>query len=606
MIKTVNVCSAESASRLAIPDFEATHALSSHETAATRSPAQYLFIFVAWAATVAWFHPRLAGLLTIAEGPLQWAALAWFVLFIEIAWLYAWFNVSVIVFGAFYRWHAYAPPVPATRAESLPVALLYTTCNDFVEASALSCVQQDYPHFTVYLLDDSTLPEFRARIDAFARAYPGIVRVVRRPNRRGFKAGNLNHALEHHASEPYFALVDADELLPRDFLARLVPYLAREPGCGFVQANHRVNASQRSPLGRDLGVGIDIHWRWYHPLRNRYGFVMLLGHGALIRRQAWLAARGFPELVSEDLAFAVRLRERGYYGRFAEDVVCLEDFPETVRAFRVRHMKWTRGTCEFLTRMFWPLVRARGISLTEKLDIIFPTLNMPLTFFFFLFVLDANLLLLGWFGEVRPITFVIGAQEFVLPVIAPHGAFTALGSTDFYAITLLTLLSPMLCFMIDLAHRPVRLLRFLAKSTALYGALAPLSSIGVLFYLVTGRANFLVTGDNTVERRSVNGARGLMKSLAINSHPDEMAVQVFEIGCGLVLITMAAISVQPALLGLGIAYLVLPLLHRFGWSHPVIEKLVLLPFVFIAVGLGLNGLALTGMQGVFFGFGFHF
>src|SRR5947208_677649 len=38
--------------------------------------------------------------------------------------------------------------------EAMPVAILYTTKNDFVEAAALSCVHQQYVNFHVYILDD--------------------------------------------------------------------------------------------------------------------------------------------------------------------------------------------------------------------------------------------------------------------------------------------------------------------------------------------------------------------------------------------------------------------------------------------------------------------
>ncbi|MBK8544140.1 MAG: glycosyltransferase [Caulobacteraceae bacterium] len=136
--------------------------------------------------------------------------------------------------------------------------------------------------------------------------------------------------------------------------------------CGFVQANHRSRPDDESPFARDLGVGIDIHWKWYQPLRNRYGFVMFLGHGALLRRSCWQGSRWLPEIVSEDLGYAIALRERGYYGRFVEDVVCQEEFPATVRAFRIRHVKWTRGTCEFLHQWMARLVRAKNITTTEN------------------------------------------------------------------------------------------------------------------------------------------------------------------------------------------------------------------------------------------------
>lgn len=172
-------------------------------------------------------------------------------------------------------------------------------------------------------------------------------------------------------------------MLPPDFLRRLVPHLVADDRCGFVQANHESNPDRSSPLGNCMGIGVDIHWRWYQPLRNRYGFVMLLGHGAVLRRTAWEEVGGFPELVSEDLAFAVRLRERGWHGHFAADVVCYEDFPETVRDFRVRHIKWTRGTCEFLSKEVGRLIRSPNILTVEKLDILLPTLSLPLSLLYF-------------------------------------------------------------------------------------------------------------------------------------------------------------------------------------------------------------------------------
>ena len=37
---------------------------------------------------------------------------------------------------------------------------------------------------------------------------------------------------------------------------------------------------QKANWQNHLGAGIDIHWEWYQPLRNDFGFVMFLGHGA--------------------------------------------------------------------------------------------------------------------------------------------------------------------------------------------------------------------------------------------------------------------------------------------------------------------------------------
>lgn len=593
-------------------------------------PHLYLCVLALWLAVVAWFHPHLAQLFDLGTTPGTKLAIGFFLLFIEVAWIYAAYNIAVVGFGAWRRVRAralrVAPPGsegPAAASaiaggERPPVALLYTTCNDFSEAAVESCLAQRYPHCRVYILDDSSETAYRERVDAFARVRPQRVQIVRRADRRGYKAGNLNHALREVAREPLFVLVDADEILPPDFLPRLVPRLLAMPDCGFIQANHRSNPDSPSALARDLGPGVDSHWRWYHPVRNEYGFVMLLGHGALVRRETWLDAEGFPEIVSEDLAFALRAREVGWRGVFAEDVVCYEEFPADVRAFRIRHMKWTRGTCEFLARESGRLLRSRRLSWVEKLDILLPTLNLPLSLLFFIFVIDANIVLSSLFGRIDHMSWVIGGQEWQVPVLRLDPRFEVLNRGDLFAVTLLALVSPILCFAIDMWQRPRRLLAFLARSTALYGALGPLSSIGVLLFASTRRAVFHVTADGARAPRSDGAAAGErgaapmvrlmgeLRGFAYRSHPDQALVQAIELVCGATLVWLAFVSLQIAFLGLALAYLMLPLLHHVRWDAPLVRAVVYVPLALILTGVALGGLSLFGVQTVFFGYGFHF
>ncbi len=590
-------------------------------------PDLYVAIFSTWVVALIWFHPRLAGLLALTEGPLSWSAMAFFILFVEIAWLYGFYNVWVIVFARIYQWvyqsrDKEGEAGPALRsADFPPVALLYTTYNDFVEESAASCVAQDYPHFTVYILDDSTDPLFQEKVDTFARKHPERVCVVRRTDRRGFKAGNLNHALSGAASqESFFALADADEILPSDFLTRLAPRLLADPTCGFIQANHRANPHAASPLAQAMGPGIDIHWRWYQPLRNRFGFVMLLGHGALLRRRCWEEVGGFPEMVSEDLAYAIRIREKGWMGRFAQDVVCYEDFPDSIAAFRIRFMKWTRGTCELLSMEMRRLLFSSHISLAEKCDILFPTLNLPLSIFYFLFLIDANLLIPALFSDPRPLTLAVGGSEFILPMRRLHPGFSVVYSVDFFLITLLSLLSPILCFIIEMARKPLKLFKFLCRSTTVYSALGPISSLGVFSYLLTRKATFFVTGDRTGQSAQRQGhqkgeaadlsplhkIRSGFRRLLLESHPSLLTVQSFELLCGVVFGLAGLFLANISFFGLSLAFILQPMMHRIGWEHPLVRPLIYLPFSLIIVGVALGGLALIGIQPIFFGYGFHF
>ena len=597
---------------------------ATRQMAAAPRPTLYLFVFAVWMAAVVWFQPRLLLLLDMAYNTPSWVALCLFVGFINFAWLYGIYNVSIVGFAIFYqiqrKWapaRIPTPPAPAIPLENLPpVAILYTTCNDFVEESVLSCVQQDYPRYTVYILDDSSDAGYKQQVDRFARRYPGLVRVVRRPDRKAFKAGNLNHGLAEAATdEPYFAIADADEILPSDFLSKLVPVLEHDPSCGFVQANHRANPNSTSALSKSLGVGIDIHWKWYQPLRNDYGFVMFLGHGALLRRKCWEEIDGFPDIVSEDLGFAIHAREKGYRGRFVEDVICYEDFPDNVRAFRIRHMKWTRGTSEFLRKKMGWLLRARNISWTEKLDVLFPTLNLPLTLVYFLFMLNANLALPLFFGFRQDLTFVLGGQEFLFPIVTLHQGFEVIYDWDFFAITLLTFFAPVLSFIVALAHQPLKLFRFLSHSTALYAALSPLSSIGVLAYMISGKAFFLVTGDvnqQEYQGKSAGGAFSFRKmkhswqQFLAKSHPDTRLVQGVEIVVGLLFTCLALLMFQISFFGLCLAFLLLPLMHHLPWNHRFVKVAVYVPFILIMLGVFLSGLSMFGMKAVFFGYGFHF
>ncbi|MEZ4927206.1 MAG: glycosyltransferase [Saprospiraceae bacterium] len=598
--------------------------VSSQPMAAAPSPAMYLSIFACWLAALWWFQPRLLLLLDMAYNLPSKLAIWTFIGFIDFAWLYGMYNLGVIAFAFFYRItgkKSALGQIPAhidlTAMPQPAIALLYTTCNDFVEESVESCVRQHYNNYKVYILDDSSQQSFKDQVDAFAARYPDRVTVVRRPDRKGFKAGNMNYGLANHAiNEPYFAIADADEILPTDFLSKTVAIMESDPTCGFVQANHRANPNDSSALAKSLGVGIDVHWKWYQPLRNDYGFVMFLGHGALLRRSVWEKIGGFPHIVSEDLGFAIHARELGYRGRFLEDIICYENFPDTVRAFRIRHMKWTRGTSEFLKKKMGFLIRARNISLTEKLDILFPTLNLPLTLLYFLFMINANLALPYFFGFSQDITFVVAGSEFRMPMIALNPDFQVIYGWDFYLITILTFFAPVLSFIVALLHKPLKLFKFLSHSTAIYAALTPLSSLGVIAYFISGKAFFLVTGDqkqaeHTGKNQSMSNGffsklRLSWKNFLAKSHPDTRIVQGFEILTGLGFGLASLMMFQISFMGLCVAFLLLPLLHHVKWDNRFMRKLVYLPFLLIMAGVLLSGFSVFGMKAVFFGYGFHF
>jgi hypothetical protein len=210
----------------------------------------------------------------------------------------------------------------------------------------------------------------------------------------------------------------------------------------------------------------------------------------------------------------------------------------------------------------------------------------------------AAIVLPATIGERNVMTIEAWQGSFQIPVMLMPPEMNILYTWDFFLITVCALLSPILCFILEMWRTPIRLFRFLTHSTALYAALAPLSTISVLGYAFTRKARFLVTGDNSDSQRG--------GSIWNETHPDSKGVQRFEWFAATVFAIGALASFQIALFGIAIAYGLISVMHNSDWGRPGLQTLVWLPFSFIATGLALGGMGLFGMQAVFFGFGFHF
>jgi len=387
------------------------------------------------------------------------------------------FNVVVNVVS-----HRLRDPRPTAVTARPSVAVFYCTYNDFERSAAETLLDLTYPNLAIWMLDDSTDPEHRQRVDAFARdaARRGKpVQVVRRPDRSGFKAGAINHALALLPKNvAYVAIADSDERLVPDFVQRCLAHFTRED-IAFVQANHVAYNKESGWFTRYLGIGVDLHWRHYQRYRNRYGTVNMLGHGAIVRRDVLDRLGGFPLFTCEDLAFTVKARLAGYRGAFAADVVCGETFPEDFSAMRRRHFRWSWATVEFLRHHLRPILRGK-IPVHEKMDILLPSVNLPAVF-----------LLVAFFAAVYGSHWAnVSMAAFRDPVVIGLGVFASL--------------APLAMF-IDLFRRPGFALKAIVVNTAAYLALFPVSVVGVLRG-VSRPAEFLVTPKGTKDRLTLRRA----------------------------------------------------------------------------------------------------
>lgn len=174
------------------------------------------------------------------------------------------------------------------------VLLVYCTCNDFDGHSLERSIKQKYHNFDVVILDDSNNEEYKKEVDKFATKHN--IKVVRRENRIGFKAGNINNYLmqdecRYEKKYDYFVILDSDEIIPENYITECLKYFYAKKNIGIVQANH-VSTRNRNFFMKLFHIGVNSHWPTYQTMKHFYGFSTMLGHGAMIKSECYYATGG--------------------------------------------------------------------------------------------------------------------------------------------------------------------------------------------------------------------------------------------------------------------------------------------------------------------------
>ncbi|MCS5705779.1 glycosyltransferase [Synechococcus sp. FGCU-3] len=223
---------------------------------------------------------------------------------------------------------------------------------ELIERCLRGCLALDYPHHTVWLLDDSGRPELEALCGRLG------VRYLAREEREHAKAGNLNHALQHCTGE-LIAVFDADVVPLTPFLRRTATLFA-DPAVGFVQTPQSyMNADpvmRNLRLERWLMPDEESFYRWVEPTRDAVGAVVCAGTSFVMRRAALDAVGGFETgTPSEDLATGIRLTAAGYTNRFLPEKLSAGLAPFTAAAMARQRSRWASGTVQTLRTRANPL-----------------------------------------------------------------------------------------------------------------------------------------------------------------------------------------------------------------------------------------------------------
>lgn len=264
---------------------------------------------------------------------------------------------------------------PAMSGEPWPsVSVLLPVYNEklVVEKLIDAVCALDYPpdKLDILLLDDSsdeTGALAAARI-ALHKAQGIPIRLARREQRIGYKAGNLNFGLSLTQGD-FIAIFDADCLPPPDFLRQAMPCFQDER-VGFLQTGIDYANRDASFLTRFQATEAG-HKEHVTMGLSGDGFMASLTGSSCVWRRACIEAIGgiSAETITEDVDMGYRAQLGTWKYVFLRNVVSLAELPESMAAFRVQRQRWARGLIHNAVRHTWEMF-ATPMTLMPRLHAI--------------------------------------------------------------------------------------------------------------------------------------------------------------------------------------------------------------------------------------------
>jgi len=264
------------------------------------------------------------------------------------------------------------PDVPPDRWPVVTVQLPVYNERHVIRRVIDAVAALDYPRdrLEIQILDDSTdettrIAEARA---AFWRERGVDIRVLRRPDRTGYKAGALAWGLRQARGE-LVAIFDADFCPPPDFLRRTVPHFLADPRLGMIQTRWSHLNAEYSFLTRAEALALDGHFVVEQTARSCAGLLMHFnGTGGVWRRASIEESGGWQsDTVCEDLDLSYRAQLRGWRCLFLPDVESPAELPPQMLAFKQQQARWAQGSAQCLRKLTLPLLKSPRIGPAQKI-----------------------------------------------------------------------------------------------------------------------------------------------------------------------------------------------------------------------------------------------
>lgn len=236
-----------------------------------------------------------------------------------------------------------APTEPPQGQAWPPAAVIIPAYNEeaVLEAAVRSALEGDHPDLHVVVVDDGSSDGTWAVAERLAAEDPRVTAVAQRPNQG--KAAALDAGIAR-TEAPVVVTVDADTVLARDAVRRLVAPLLHDARLGAVAGNVKVgNRVGLLPILQSIEyvTGLNLGRRTQHLL----GCITTVpGAAAAWRRAAILEVGGVPgDTRIEDTDLTLAVQRAGWRIAYEPAAIAFTEAPTTWRGLIAQRTRWVGG-----------------------------------------------------------------------------------------------------------------------------------------------------------------------------------------------------------------------------------------------------------------------
>ena len=239
--------------------------------------------------------------------------------------------------------HSASPPKVSIHvpAYNEPPAMLIETLD--------ALARLDYPDYEVLVIDNNTRDERVWRpVEAHCARLGARFRFFHVAPLAGFKAGALNDALEHTASDAAIvAVIDSDYVVDARWLRDLTPAF-QDARIAIVQAPQDYRDAEQSAFKAMCYAEYRGFFQIGMITRNERNAIIQHGTMTMVRRKQLDACRWAEWCITEDAELGLRIFEAGYDASYVPESYGRGLMPDTFIDFKKQRFRWAYGAMQII------------------------------------------------------------------------------------------------------------------------------------------------------------------------------------------------------------------------------------------------------------------